>query len=322
MSLAQVTDLLRSSNSFLVTTHVDLDGDALGSELGLALVLQRLGKRVTIMNQDRAPVCYRFLPGSHLIESFCGEIGEFDAALVMDCTCMERTGSLADPIVKQGIPVVNIDHHNSNVNFGRINFVRPDACAAAVLVLQIIDALGERIDPAIATCLYTAVLAETGSFRFSNTSPEALSVSARLASEGANPSSIAAQVYDRKSPGTVRLIGQALGSLEMALGGEVSIISLESRKLEETKIGSDELEGIVNFAMAVEGIKVAVSLRELPDGIVKVSLRASGAVDVDLVARDLGGGGHSNAAGAKVKGTLADVKGVVLGKISEALARR
>jgi phosphoesterase RecJ-like protein len=208
------------------------------------------------------------------------------------------------------------------VHFGSINFVRPDACAAALLILQILDQLGQSIDPDVATCLYAAILAETGSFRLSNTSPEALSVSARLAREGADPSAIAAQVYGRKSPATLRLTGHALSSLELALGGAVSIISVERRALEEGRITGDELEGIVNFAMAVEGAKAAVFLRELPDGIVKVSLRSGGTVDVDLVARQFGGGGHSNAAGAKVKGTLAEVKGIIVEKIADVLAGR
>jgi len=322
LSLGEVTNLLRDSGSLLVTSHVDLDGDALGSELGLALVLKRMGKTVEIVNQDRPPLSYRFLPGSQMLQSLSGEIGGFEAALVLDCTCIERTGSVAAPILKSKVPVVNIDHHHSNVHFGSINFVRPDACAAALLILQILDRLGESIDPDVATCLYAAILAETGSFRYSNTSPETLSVSARLAREGADPSTIAAHVYGRKSPTTLRLIGHALSSLEIALDGAVSIISLERPKLEEGRIAGDELEGVVNFAMAAEGAKAAVFLRELPDGIVKVSLRSDGTVDVDLVARQFGGGGHSNAAGAKVKGTLADVKVIILERIAGVLAGR
>jgi phosphoesterase RecJ-like protein len=322
LSLVDVANLLTDAGSFLITSHVDLDGDALGSELGLALVLKRMGKHVRIVNHDRPPLSYRFLPGVQLLENLSSEIGAFDAALVVDCTCIERTGSVAASLSKMGVPVVNVDHHSSNVHFGNINFVRPDACAAALLILQIIDRLGQRVGPEVATCLYTAILAETGSFRFSNTSVEALSVSARLAGEGADPPAVAAQVYDRKSPGTLRLIGSALSSLEMALEGAVSIISLERCRLDESGIAAEELEGIVNFAMAVEGVKAAVSLRELPDEIVKVSLRSGGAVDVDFVARQFGGGGHANAAGAKVKGTLADVKEIVLEKIAEVLARR
>ncbi|MCX5800429.1 MAG: bifunctional oligoribonuclease/PAP phosphatase NrnA [Candidatus Eisenbacteria bacterium] len=322
MSLVDVVHLLNDSDSFVVTSHVDLDGDALGSELGLALVLKRMGKHVRIVNQDRSPLSYRFLPGAHLLEDLSGKLEDLDAALVLDCTCMERTGGVAASILKSRVPIVNIDHHSGNVHFGSTNFVRPDACAAALLILQIIDELGQSVGPEVATCLYAAILAETGSFRLSNTSAEALSVSARLAGEGANPSAIAAQVYDRRSPATLRLIGSALSSLEIAMDGAVSIISIERSKLDESKIASDELEGIVNFAMAVEGVKAAVSLRELPGGIVKVSLRSSGAVDVDLVARQFGGGGHSNAAGAKVNGTLAGVKGIVLEKIADVLAGR
>jgi len=322
LSLARVTDILRNGSSFLITSHVDLDGDALGSELGLALALKRMGKDVTVINRDCTPLCYKFLPGSDLLQNLSSEIGDFEAALVLDCTNLERTGEVANVILGRKVPVVNIDHHNSNAGFGSINFVRPDACAAALLVLEAIDGLGERVSPDVATCLYTAILTETGSFRFSNTSAEALQVSARLAGEGADPFAIAAQIYDRKSPAALRLIGGALSSLEVALNGTVSVISLERAGGENCRSVADELEGIVSFAMAVEGAKVAVSLRELPDGIVKVSLRSCGAVDVDLVARQFGGGGHSNAAGARVKGTLADVKGIVLEKIAGTLAAR
>lgn len=322
MSLAAVTGLLGDLHSFLVTSHVDLDGDALGSEFGLALALKGMGKDVQVVNRDCPPAPYRFLPGSHLLQDLSREIGDFEAALVLDCTCLERTGDVSTVIMSRNKPIVNIDHHNSNAGFGSINFVRPDACAAALLVLEIIDGLGQIVNPEIATCLYTAILAETGSFRFSNTSAEALLVSARLANEGADPSAIAAQVYDRKTPTALRLIGSALSSLETALDGAVSIISLERAGSYDCRVAADELEGLVNYAMAVEGVKVAVSLRELSDGIVKVSLRSCGAVDVDRVARQFGGGGHSNAAGAKVKGTLADVKGIILEKIAGTLSGR
>ncbi|MFH0779108.1 MAG: bifunctional oligoribonuclease/PAP phosphatase NrnA [Candidatus Eisenbacteria bacterium] len=321
MSIEKVAGVIRSAESLMITSHVDLDGDAVGSELGLGLVLEKMGKNLAVVNQDPLPPCYRFLPGKHLLRNLGEGPDCFDAALVLDCTSLERTGSVGEFISSQKIPVANIDHHGSNVCFGAINCVRPDACAAAILVLEIISKLGQSVSPDVATCLYAAVLAETGSFRLSNTSAEALEVSARLAGEGADPFAVAAQVYGKRSPATLRLIGEALRSLEVLFDGRMSIITLDRAQLNAAgAVGGDELEGVVNFAMTVEGIRVGVFLRELPGGIVKMSLRSNGTVDVDVIARKFGGGGHSNAAGAKVPGTLEGVRGAVIERIAEALA--
>jgi phosphoesterase RecJ-like protein len=322
LSLDRVVDLVRSTPSFLITSHVDLDGDALGSELGLGLSLEGMGKQVVVVNQDKPPSRYEFLPGFHLLRDLNTAVTGVGAALVLDCTNLARIGDVEGLLKEANLPIVNIDHHDSNVRFGSVNFVRPDACAAAVLVLELIRELGCGVGRDVATCLYTAVLAETGSFRLSNTSREALTVSSCLVEEGANPAVIAAQVYGRKKPAALRLIGQALNSLEVVHDGKTSILHLELAQVEQSGVGGDQLEGIVNFAMSVEGASVALFLRELLDGVVKVSFRSDGTVDVDLIAREFGGGGHSNAAGARVRGTLADVKERILGRIADTLGRQ
>ncbi|UCF78847.1 MAG: bifunctional oligoribonuclease/PAP phosphatase NrnA [Candidatus Eiseniibacteriota bacterium] len=321
MSLSDVAGLVRSSSSFLVTSHVDLDGDAVGSELGLALALEGMGKKVAVVNEDRLPSRYEFLPGLHLLLEPSEAMSDVEVAFVLDCTSMSRIGSVEKILANGGFPIVNMDHHESNARFGSINLVRPDACAAAVLVLELISELGEAVSPDVATCLYTAVLAETGSFRLSNTSREALTVSADLVQKGADPAAIAAQVFGRKAPAAVRLVGEALRSLEVSHNGDVTLLCLARNQVESSGISGDQLEGVVNFAMAVEDARVAVFLRELSDGVIKVSLRSDGTVDVDLIARGFGGGGHSNAAGARVPGTLTDVKGRILGSIAEVLDR-
>jgi phosphoesterase RecJ-like protein len=316
-----VVDLVRPTTSFLITSHVDLDGDAIGSELGLALALEKMGKKVVVMNQDPLPSRYEFLPGQHLLRKTSETVTGIGAAFVLDCTSMERIGDVERLLSGRDFPIVNIDHHDSNVRFGDIDIVRPDACAAAVLVLELVRELGGSVGPDVATCLYTAVLAETGSFRLSNTTREAITASAGLVEEGAEPAAIAGQVYGRKVPDALRIIGKALCSLEVAHDGDTSVLHLERAQVEQSGIAGDQLEGIVNFAMSVEGARVAVFLRELSDGVIKVSFRSDGTVDVDLIAREFGGGGHSNAAGARVRGALAEVKGNILGRIAESLGR-
>ncbi len=322
MSLSSVVELIRPTTSFLITSHVDLDGDAVGSELGLGLALEKMGKKVVVMNQDPLPSRYGFLPGQHLLSAPSETIDGVGAALVLDCTSLARIGEVERTLASGDFPIINIDHHDSNVRFGNVNLVRPDACAAAVLILELVRELGGSIGPDVATCLYTAVLAETGSFRLSNTTREALTASAGLVEEGADPAAIAAEVYGRKVPDALKVIGEALCSLEVAHGGDTSVLYLERAQVERSGIGGDQLEGVVNFAMSVEGARVAVFLRELSDGVIKVSLRSDGTVDVDLIAREFGGGGHSNAAGARVQGTLAEVKENVLGRIAKSLGRQ
>jgi phosphoesterase RecJ-like protein len=205
------------------------------------------------------------------------------------------------------------------VNFGAVNLIRPEACATAIIILDLVRALEQSIGPDVATCLYTALVSETGSFQLSNTSAESLGVCACLAKEGAGPYSIAASLFSRRSPQALRLIGEALSSLEVDLDGALAMLSLRRSRIEESGVRGEELEGMVNFAMSVQGARVGVFLRELPDSVVKASLRSNGTVDVDRVARGFGGGGHSNAAGARIPGTLDEVKGIVVERIAEAV---
>lgn len=319
MSLENVIDAVRSANSFLITSHIDLDGDAVGSELGLALLLERMGKKAVVVNHDSLPGHYDFLPGGHLVRSSPQEAGGVEAGVVLDCTSLERTGSIGRFLVESRIPIVNIDHHSGNASFGAVNLVRPEACATAIIILDLVRALGHSIGPDVATCLYAALVSETGSFRLSNTSPESLEVCACLVREGAGPYEIAASLFSRRSPQALRLIGEAMSSLEMSLDGALAMICLRRSRIEERGVRGEELEGIVNFAMSVKGARVGVFLRELPDSVVKASLRSNGTVDVDQVARRFGGGGHSNAAGARIPGTLDEVKGIVLERIAEAV---
>ena len=319
MSMDGVIRALRSADSFLITSHIDLDGDAVGSELGLALLLERMGKKAAVVNHDALPCHYDFLPGRHMVKGSVEEATGADAGVVLDCTSLERTGSVGRFLAESCVPIVNIDHHSGNVGFGAVNLVRPEACATAIIILDLIRALDQRIGPDVATCLYAALVAETGSFRLSNTSAESLEVCACLAREGAGPYEIATSLFSRRSPQALRIIGEAMSSLEMGLGGALAMMSLRRSKIEESGVRGEELEGIVNFAMSVQGARVGVFLRELPGSVVKASLRSNGTVDVDKVARGFGGGGHSNAAGARIPGTLDEVKGIVVERIAQAV---
>ncbi|MBN1504731.1 MAG: bifunctional oligoribonuclease/PAP phosphatase NrnA [Candidatus Eisenbacteria bacterium] len=319
MSLDSVIQALSSVSSPLVTSHVDLDGDAVGSELGLSLLLERMGKKPVVVNQDALPCQYDFLPGRHMVRKSVEEAAGVDAGVVLDCTSLERTGSVGRFMAESRLPIINIDHHSGNVGFGTVNLIRPEACATATIILDLFRALGQSIGQDVATCLYAALVAETGSFRLSNTSAESLEACALLAREGAKPYEIAAGLFSSKSPQALRLMGDAMSSLEIHLNGTLAVLSLPHSRVEESGVGGEELEGIVNFAMSVRGVGVGVFLRELPGSVVKVSLRSNGTVDVDKVARGFGGGGHTNAAGAKIPGTLDEVKGIVVERIAQAV---
>jgi len=322
LSLENVIDAIMCRQSFLITSHVDLDGDAVGSELGLALILKRIGKRPTVVNQDPFPSRYGFLPGVQFVRDLPQEAEDVDAAIVLDSTSLERAGSVGQFLSQSRVPIVNIDHHAGNVNFGAVNFVNPQACATAVIVLDVLRKLGQSIGPEVATWLYTALVSETGSFRLSNTSPEGLEVAACLTREGADPYEIAARLFSRRSPQALRLIGDALRSLDIRLGGELAVISLSKSQIDESQVAGDELEGLVNFAMSVQGARVGAFLREIPECMVKVSLRSNGTVDVDQIARHFGGGGHSNAAGARIGGRLEEVSSAVIEEIADAIGKR
>ncbi len=316
--LSAICRVLREKDRFLVACHENPEGDAIGSELALALALRKMGKTATVLNADPVPGNLLFLPGADTVV-FEEDGSGYEVAVVLDCGSPERTGRVAPELRKCPL-LVNIDHHRTNGDRGELSLVDPDAAATGLLIHRVLSAMGYDIGLDVATNIYVAILTDTGSFHYGSSSPEAFEVAGEMVRRGVDPWAVAERVYETQSAHRLRLLGRVLGSLEISAGGKVASITTMRETLREFASGKDALEGFINYPRSIVGVEVAVSFREEEDGIFRVSFRSKGRVDVSAVAARFGGGGHRNAAGCTVPGTLPDVKKKVLEALSAVLS--
>jgi len=306
---------LNNASDILVTSHTAPDGDAVGSLLAMGLALAAMGKRVVLYNESPIPAVYRFLPGS---ERIVHEVdpSRFDTAVVLDCSDLARVGRIRDAVEKMPL-VVNIDHHITNAEFGTCQLVETDACATTEIVYRLITAMKVPIDQDIATCIYTGILTDTGSFRFSNTNQAAFDISNRMIAIGVNPFHVAQHVYGTYSLGRIKLLNLALDSIEISPNRKISLMSVTQNMLRETGTQLEDADGLINYAKRIQDVRVAVMIQEMPqeNGVSQnhrrhyhVSLRSDGTIDVAAIATRFGGGGHANAAGFSVVSTLPELK--------------
>jgi phosphoesterase RecJ-like protein len=315
--LTAICRVLREKRSFLVACHENPEGDAIGSELALALALRKMGKAVTVLNADPVPANLAFLPGADTVV-FEEDGSKYDVAVVVDCGSPERTGRIGPELRKCPL-LVNIDHHRTNGDRGDLSLVDPDAAATGLLVHRVLSAMGYDIDVDVATNIYVAVLTDTGSFHYGSSSPEAFEVAGEMVRRGVDPWAVAEQVYETQSANRLRLLGRVLASLEVVAGGRIASITTMRGDLREFDSGKDALEGFINYPRSIVGVEVAVSFREEEEGVFRVSFRSKGRVDVSAVAARFGGGGHRNASGCTVPGSLPDVKRKVFEALSAVL---
>jgi phosphoesterase RecJ-like protein len=309
--------LFHAGQRVCLTTHVNPDGDGLGSEAALAHLLLARGVTVSVTNPTPTPARFRFLfdelPGVDRTPEAVKEIRRADVIVVLDISELGRLGMLADPVRERGVPLACIDHHVSQgVLPPGPRYVDPTASATGELVFEIAKANGWRIEQPAARALYVALLTDTGGFRFSNTRPRVLRVAADLLECGVDPEQIYLQVYANAPEGRQRLLAEALQTLVVEHEVGLSWITIPPGSLERHRVSADDLDGVVEYARSVEGVRMALLFREISQGRVKVSLRSVGDVDVADFAKQFGGGGHRKAAGLSLEGALADVQAMVL----------
>jgi bifunctional oligoribonuclease and PAP phosphatase NrnA len=311
---------IRISENILIASHINPDGDSVGSLTAMGLSLESLGKKVTLYSESVIPVVYRFLSGVDRIKRTISQPEEFDLAVILDCTGIDRVGQAVD-VIEQMPMVVNIDHHATNSNFGDVKLVDTWACATAELVYWVIKEMGIRITKAIATSIYTGILTDTGSFRFSNTNENAFAVCKEMVECGVDPSYVAQHVYGPYSLGRLKLLNRALDSIEISENGRLSVMMLTQDMLKKTRTRIEDTDGFLNYAKNIKDIKVAALIQQQPNGhqqgktektVYHISLRSDGTVDVASIASEFGGGGHRTAAGFCVESTLAEIKTKIL----------
>jgi phosphoesterase RecJ-like protein len=316
---------VRPGMRVLLTTHVNADGDGVGSEVALWHLLTALGAKPVIANPTPFPDRFRFLlaeaTGAERTARAVREIERADLVVVLDISDLDRLGHLAPFIAARSVAVGCIDHHASNGSLpAGPRLVDPAACATGELVYDLARAAGWALPSAAARALYVALLTDTGGFRFSNTSPRALQVAAHLLTHGLDPEEIYAEVYADVPEGRVRLLAEALDTLIVEVPPGLAWVTGPPGALERHGVSPDELDGVVEFPRSIAGVRLALLFRQLASGRVKVSFRSIGAVDVARLAEQFGGGGHRKAAGASLDGTLADVQATVLEAARRTLA--
>ncbi len=301
----KIAETLKSRAGILLLNHVSPDGDSLGSTLAMARALWARGQRATVGSADGVPEMYRFLPGSDRVLTEIPEGERFDAVVFMECSSPERAGPLAARAA--GVPLwVNIDHHVSNSGYGDLVLWDVEAAAVAEVVFPIVTALHPSLDPETAVCLMTALLTDTGSFRYASVTPRSFELAAELVRAGASPAAVYSQVYENRSEASMRLLGMALCRMVVCEEGRVAWTSVTQAMLKEAGATMEDSEGIVGALRVIRGLQVSILFKEEPVGI-RVSLRGAGSVRANVIAEAFGGGGHAAAAGFTAKGPLDDV---------------
>jgi len=307
-------------DGFLILSHQDPDGDALGSSLALEAALRNRGKRAVTANESPVPESLRFLPGWDSVRLAADLTEAYGAVFVLDCSSLDRVGPSAERLVRPDAAVACIDHHaGGNKGFGDPRLVDVEASATAELVHDLLQGVGLPITPEIAACLYAGIASDTGAFRYLNTTPKILRLAARLVEEGADPALTAEALYARKSAGSLRILGLALASLESRAEGQVAALTISRDMFDRARATPEDADGIVQYAKALQGSRVGVLIQEPLPGEVRISFRSDGSVDVNQVAGRFGGGGHRNAAGARVKGELLPVREAILSAVERAV---
>jgi phosphoesterase RecJ-like protein len=296
--LDEVVTEINRRERFVLTSHARADGDAVGSTLACREILRQMGKQADAVLRDGVPRVYQQLPFASSVIQSERVNGNYDAAILLECDSVQRTRL-------QGLEnhfLINIDHHKSGRTFANVNWIDPKAVATAEMVYRLAKKAGVKITPEIATCLYTAVLTDTGAFMFEGTTEHTFELARELVLAGADPARCARHIYFGHSTAKMRLLGAALSALQRE--GPLAWIWVTQEQMERVGAKEEDCEGLVNYALAIGDVEAAAFFRELPDGRFRVSLRSKGRLEVARIAEQFGGGGHACASGCAVEGPL------------------
>jgi phosphoesterase RecJ-like protein len=315
--LSQVVELIETKRRFAITSHIRPDGDSLGSSLGLYWLLRALDKEVEVIMRDPVPPAYQQLPGAETVRVTSSIDHPYHAAFVIECSDITRPG-LKD-LDKQ--LVVNIDHHSTTALFGKINWIDSTASAVGEMIYNLCKATGVRVSREIAECVYTALITDTGSFHYSNTTERTFKVASELVRSGVRPAKTAEAVFASYPWGRIQLLGEVLSTARRDASGRVACMRQTLEMQSRTQASDEATDGFVNYPLTVGEVEAVALLRECEPGTYRTSLRSKGDVNVARVAGSFGGGGHRNAAGCTLKGDWDEVEAQIMGLLSEAVER-
>ena len=318
-TLTEISSCLKKGKRAVICGHEMPDGDSIGSVLAMGFLLAQIGVESYVLTPDRIPAVYDFLPRPGDIRTADNLPEKCDLAVIVDCTDLNRLGDKLSRYISGISVVVNIDHHVSNQEFGHCNYVDSKAAAAGEIVFELIKHMGVPLNHNIAVNLYTAIVMDTGSFRFDNTTGRTHEVAAELVGTGLDIGGINKNLFEKKEFVHLKLLGYALDQLKTAGEGRIAWISLPLGVMHELKAADEHAEGIINYPRMLDGVEIGLLFREIAHGKVKVGLRSNKGSDVNTLAAAFGGGGHPRAAGCLVEGTLEDVEMRVIDTCARAL---
>ncbi|MBU3934207.1 MAG: bifunctional oligoribonuclease/PAP phosphatase NrnA [Candidatus Omnitrophica bacterium] len=317
MNPNQVIKAIKSYSTFLITSHISLEGDALGSELALASLLRKLGKTAYIVNSGKTPSNYSFLPGVKKISRRFSNRAH-QAVFIIDCSDRGRAGRIAG-LIDARKPVINIDHHIGNKNFGKINWVDPAASSTGEMIYRLFRFTRTKLDKKDALNIYTAILTDTGSFRHPNTTSNTLYICSRLLKFGINPAEIYARIYENNSVRDAIYVAKIISRLSFAADNRIAWIKIKRPEFEEVKGKPELLDKILDFAKSIKIVKVVLIFCQVDKRFIKLNLRSKSPIDVQKIASSFGGGGHRLASGCTIKGSLKEAEQMVLRQVKRAL---
>ena len=316
--LRQIIEAIRANERFVIASHARPDGDSIGSELAAAYALRALGKQVTVVNADPAPGPLMQFPGVPDIQVIDRVDGNFDVAIVMECSDLARTGVAG----LDRFFVINIDHHPDNTAYGRVNWFDATAAACGEMVFDLVRALGVPLMREIATHVYLAILTDTGSFHYSSISPRTFDICREALEAGVDPVRVARSVYDSNNMGRLKLLGAMLSDMQVDPTGRVAVLYFDDEIARAAGGTYEDTEGLVNLPLTVKDIEAVVFFKQVKGDEYRVSMRSKGDVDIGSIAKELGGGGHKNAAGCTVRGAVATLRKMFIEKIEDAIDGR
>jgi phosphoesterase RecJ-like protein len=316
--IERIAEALRTRRRFVLSSHARPDGDSIGSQLAMLYALRAMGKDAIAINADPAPPPLMAFPGVRDIRIASTVEGEFDAAIIMECGDLKRTGvSGLDRFF-----VINIDHHPGNTAYGQINWFDSSAAACAEMVYDVVRALGVPLTPEIATHVYLAILTDTGSFHYSSISPRTFEICKACLEAGVDPVLVARNVYDSNNMGRLKLFGAVLGAMQIDQTGRIAIVYVDHEMARAAGGTYEDTEGLVNLPLTVKEIEAVVFFKQEKGDEYRVSLRSKGDIDIGVIAKEYGGGGHKNAAGCTVTGPIEELQKTLVEKLEGAIDGR
>jgi phosphoesterase RecJ-like protein len=324
-ALQKIQALITKGRRFVLTTHVNPDGDSIGCEIALAQYLQQLGKSVSIFNHSVTPENYEFLDPLGDIQLFETDqhaevVRQSDAIFILDISDWQRLRELGKLLQEMSIPKICLDHHPRNQPFADLDVIHPQASSTGELIYELLTSLHAKIEGRMAQALYTAVMTDTGSFRFSNTTPGAHQVAAALLAAGVEPNLIYQNVYESQPPNRMKLLAHILSHLNYEARGRLVWFVVTQEVMQSTGTQPRDTEGFADFPRTIAGVEISLMFMATKDGKVKISFRSKGRYVINGLANRFGGGGHAYAAGALVDGTLQEIVPRVLEEVKELFA--